>query len=596
MSNTEKPKSLKRSVRRLAQIVAHHKWLLLLVVVLAILSTVFAIVGPKLLGNMTTEVANALIAAFTTHTAININFTVIGQIALFLLVLYIISAAADIASGILMAKVAQKITLELRTKIVAKINTLPISYFDRHKFGDTPARITNDVDTILSNLSQAFTQIISSVVMLVGILIMMFTISWQLSLIVLATIPISTAFIGIVTKKSQKYFKATQDHNAEITAQAEEVYAGHNIVKAYHAEPVMTKKFEAENKKLRDNSFKSQFTSGLLFPIMNLIGNFGYVFVAVVGAGLAVDGKIAIGDIQAFIQYINQFNRPLAQLGQTIGLVQATFAASERVFDFLDEPDEPSDKATAELPKTILGNIECQNIVFQYESNDSPTIQNLSFKAKAGQKVAIVCPTGAGKTTLVNLLMRFYDLKSGKILLDGVNIADVKRSDVRAHFGMVLQQTWLIDDTLRENLRYGKPDATDAEIMAVAKMAGIKHLIDDLPHGLDTNVSEEHDILSAGEKQLLTIARAMLANAPMMILDEATSNVDTRTELAIARAMETLTKDRTAFIIAHRLSTIRTADLILVVNDGDIVEQGTHSELLKKKGFYFDLYNSQYSD
>lgn len=583
-------------IKRLGKILSGHKWLLTVVVFLAILSTIFAIVGPKLLGNMTTEVANALISAFTTQTAININFQVIGQTALLLLGLYVVSAAANIISGVLMAKITQKITLELRRKIVHKINTLPISYFDHHKFGDTLARITNDVDTILGNLSQAFTQIISSVVMLVGILVMMFSISWQLSLIALATLPLSTIFIAFVTKYSQKYFKATQDHNAEITAQAEEIYSGHSIVKAFNAEQVMTDKFEAENYELRDNNFKSQFVSGLLFPIVRLIGNFGYVFVAAVGAGLAIDGKINIGDIQAFIQYINQFNQPLGQIAEVAGMVQSTFAASERVFDFLDEKDEPSNKTAAKLPKNVRGNIEAKNIVFQYGGNDEPTIKNLSFKAKAGQKVAIVGPTGAGKTTLVNLLMRFYDLESGQILLDGVDIAKVNRSDVRARFGMVLQQTWLIDDTLRENLRYGKPDATDEEIMAVAESAGIKHLIDDLPQGLDTNISEEHEILSAGEKQLLTIARAMLANAPMMILDEATSNVDTRTELIIARAMEELTKNRTAFIIAHRLSTIRNSDLILVVNDGDIVEQGTHEQLLKKNGFYANLYNSQYDD
>jgi ATP-binding cassette subfamily B protein len=583
-------------LKRLGKLLADHKWLLSVVVILAIISTVFAIVGPKLLGTITTEVANALIKAFTTQTPIAIDFATIGQTALLLLALYIISAAADIVSGVLMAKVAQKLTLDLRRKIVQKINSLPISYFDRHKFGDTLARITNDVDTILGNLSQAFTQILSSVVMLVGILVMMFTISWQLSLIALATLPISAIFIGFVTKMSQKYFKATQNHNAEITAQAEEVYAGHTIVKAFTAEKLMVKKFESENRKLQDNTFKSQFISGLLFPIMHLIGNFGYVFVAAVGAGLAIDGKINIGDIQAFIQYINQFNRPLAQVGQTIGLVQPTLAASERVFDFLDESDEPNARATANLPKNVRGQLECQNVVFQYADAEKPVIKNLSFKARAGQKIAIVGPTGAGKTTLVNLLMRFYDLQSGRILLDGVDIATVKRSDIRARFGMVLQQTWLIDDTLRENLRYGKPTATDAEIMAVAKSAGIKHLIDDLPQGLDTQVSEESEIMSAGEKQLLTIARAMLANAPMMILDEATSNVDTRTEMIIAKAMEQLTKNRTAFIIAHRLSTVRNADLILVVNDGDIIEQGTHAELLKLNGFYANLYNSQYQN
>jgi ATP-binding cassette subfamily B protein len=583
-------------LKKLWRIVSAHKWLLLVVVLLAVLSASFAIMGPKLLGTITTEVANALIKAFTTQTPISIDFTVIGGTALLLLALYIISAVADITSGILMAKVSQKITLKLRRQIIQKINTLPISYFDRHKFGDTLARITNDVDTILGNLSQSFTQIISSVVLLVGILVMMFSISWQLSLIALASIPLSAIFIGFVTKYSQKYFKATQDHNAEITAQAEEVYAGHSVVKAFAAEKLMTGKFESENRKLRDNTFKSQFISGLLFPIMHLIGNFGYVFVAAVGAGLAIDGKINIGDIQAFIQYINQFNQPLAQVGQTVGLLQSTAAATERVFDFLDEPNEPNDRAAAKLPKKVRGDIECQNIVFQYADSEKPVIKNLSFKAKAGQKVAIVGPTGAGKTTLVNLLMRFYDLQSGQILLDGVDIASVDRADVRARFGMVLQQTWLIDDTLRENLRYGKPDATDAEIMAVAKSAGIEHLIDDLPQGLDTKISEEHEILSAGEKQLLTIARAMLANAPMMILDEATSNVDTRTELIIANAMEQLTKNRTAFIIAHRLSTIRGADLILVVNDGDIVEQGTHTQLLKLGGFYANLYNSQYHD
>ncbi|MDR0979690.1 MAG: ABC transporter ATP-binding protein/permease [Candidatus Nomurabacteria bacterium] len=581
-------------LKNLWRVVSAHKWLLLVVVLLALVSTIFAIVGPKLLGNITTEVANALIKAVTAQSPISINFSAIAKIATFLLTLYIISVAAEIASGILMAKIAQKLTLTLRRQIVQKINRLPIAYFDRHKFGDTLARITNDVDTILGNLAQAFTQIISSIMMLGGILVMMFTISWQLSLIALATVPVATIFIGFVSKKSQKYFKATQNHLAEITAEAEEVYAGHTVVKAFAAEDLMTQKFTAENHRLQQNTFKSQFISGLLFPITHLIGNFGYVFVAAIGAGLAIDGKINIGDIQAFIQYINQFNRPLAQIGQTITLLQSTAAASERVFDFLDEPDEPTHRATAKLPKNIRGEIICQNLVFQYADSDTPAIKNLSFTTHAGQKVAIVGPTGAGKTTLVNLLMRFYDLQSGQILLDGTDIATVPRAEVRARFGMVLQQTWLIDDTLRENLRYGKPHATDAEIMTVAKAAGIEHLINDLPQGLDTPIGEEHEILSSGEKQLITIARAMLADAPMLILDEATSNVDTRTEQTIASAMQNLTKNRTSFIIAHRLSTIRGADLILVVNNGDIVEQGTHQQLLKLNGFYADLYNSQY--
>ena len=586
--------SLKRAFARLVGSLRRYKWLLLVVILLSALSTAFAIVGPKLLGNITTEVANAIVKAFTTDSPPELNWGAIGQTAIFLLLLYGISVVADIASSVVMAWVSRVYTEDLRRRISRKINTLPIHYFDKHKFGDTLARVTSDVDTIFNTLNQSLTQIISNIIMIAGILIMMFSISWQLSLIALATLPVSIIFLAFVTLSSQKHFKSVQDETAAITAQAEEIYTGYEVVKAFHAEPLMTDKFDRTNHALEKSSFKSQFLSGLMFPIMNLIGNFGYVLIAIVGGGLAIDGQIALGDIQAFIQYMSQFTRPLASISQVVSLFQSTLAASDRVFDFLEEKDEPTLAEYQPLPTPLRGNMEFRDVVFTYAGTTEPVIKGLSFKVSAGQKIAIVGPTGAGKTTLVNLLMRFYDLTSGQILLDGVDIANVKRSEVRRNFGMVLQNTWLMDDTLRSNLRYGKPNATDAEIMAVAKATGIEHLIESLPKGLNTMVDEDSEIVSVGEKQLLTIARATLANSPMMILDEATSNVDTRTEIAIQHAMEKLTKGRTSFVIAHRLSTIRDADLILVMNLGNVVEQGTHKELLAKNGFYADLYNSQF--
>jgi ATP-binding cassette subfamily B protein len=592
----EKPANLKLAIKRLLKSLAEYKFWVILTIVLAIASTVFAIVGPKILGTITTDVATALMTAAKTQSAIVFNFDSIAKTALFLLALYIFSLVTDLLSNIIMSYVTKKYTLKLRAEISQKINTLPIRYFDKHKFGDTLARVTNDVDTIATSLNQSLSQMISSVVTVVGILIMMLSISWQLTLVAIATLPLSMGFIGIITKKSQKFFKGVQEQTADVTAQAEEVYAGHSVVRAFNAGADMEKKFYQTSHNLQKSSLKSQFLSGLMHPIMNFIGNLGYVAVAIVGGGLAIDGKILLGDIQAFIQYVSQFNQPIAQVAQIANLLQSTLAASDRVFDFLEETNEPTLEEYLPMPKQIKGDIEFRNVVFQYDDADQPTINKLSFKVKAGQKVAIVGPTGAGKTTLINLLMRFYDLDSGQILLDGQDIAQMKRSDIRQQFGMVLQDTWLMSDTLRNNLRYGKPTATDAEIMEIAEAAGIKHLIESMPKGLSAQIDEDTESVSVGEKQLLTVARAMLANAPMMILDEATSNVDTRTEEIIQRAMENLTSGRTSFVIAHRLSTIRDADLILVMNHGDVIEQGTHKQLIAQGGFYADLHNSQFSE
>lgn len=593
---TKQPKiNVRKSMGRLLRSLKNYKWLLVAIILLALLSATFLITGPKILGNITTEVANSLMNAFMSGSPVSVDFGKIGKIALTLLTLYIIAVTAEIISNIIMSKIAQKYSMEMRSRISRKINLLPMHYFDKHKFGDTLARITNDVDTITMTLTQgAFTGMIVSTLSIIGFLIMMFSISWQLSLIALASLPVSMMFIGFVTSKSQKYFKKAQDQNAEITAQAEEVYSGHEVIKAFDAETMMKEKFHRTNTGLRGSAFKSQFLSGLMFPIIHLIGNFSYVLVAIVGGGLAIDGQLAIGDIQAFIQYINQFNQPFGQIAQLMTMIQQTLAASDRVFDFLEEPNELVLDHYTKLATPLKGNIEFRDVVFTYAGTTEPVIKGLSFKVKAGQKVAIVGPTGAGKTTLVNLLMRFYDLSNGQILLDGIDIAKVRRSDVRQGFGMVLQQTWLMSDTLRNNLRYGKPGATDEEIMRVADATGIRHLIEALPQGLNTEINEDSEAVSVGEKQLLTIARAMLDNAPMMILDEATSNVDTRTEITIQRAMEKLTTGRTSFVIAHRLSTIRDADLILVMNHGNVVEQGTHKSLLAAKGFYAELYNSQF--
>lgn len=524
-----------------------------------------------------------------------INWGYLGSIALWLISLYVLSALFTYLQGWFTSGITQRLAYRMRKDISEKINRLPLAYFDKRPFGDILSRITNDVDLIQQSLSQSLSNAITSVATVIGILFMMLTISWEMTLIALAVIPVSMVFILIVVKRSQKYFKAQQDVLGLLDGHVEEIYSGHNIVKVFGGEPAALKTFAKYNDKLHDSAWKSQFLSGLMWPITNIIGNLGYVAVAIVGGYLAIDGKISIGDIQAFIQYVQQFNQPLIQIANISNVIQSTAAAAERVFEFLDEPDETPDSEDAKELDNATGAIEFKNVKFSYNPG-TPIIKNFSAKVEPGQTVAIVGPTGAGKTTMVNLLMRFYDPDSGEITIDGVNTRDMKRADVRNKFAMVLQDTWLFQGTVRENLAYGKHDATDEDIQNIAKAAHVDHFIHSLSHGYDTILSEDAENISAGEKQLLTIARAMLANPPMLILDEATSNVDTRTEQLIQSAMVKLMKGRTSFVIAHRLSTIRDADLILVMNHGDIVEHGTHASLLKQNGFYAKLYNSQFDE
>ena len=522
------------------------------------------------------------------------HYDKLAGIALWLICLYILSALFTYMQGWIITNVTQKVTLKFRRDISTKINRLPISYFDRHSYGDVLSRVTNDVDTIAQSLNQSLSQIITSVTTILGILVMMISISLSLTGIAVIVVPISLIVVGIIIKSSQKYFKRQQDKLGAINGHIEETYAGHVVVKAFSAENFVNKKFTNINNSLYENAWKSQFLSGLMYPIMNIIGNLGYVGVAVMGGWLAINGKISIGDIQAFIQYTAQFNQPIMQVAQIGGILQSTIAAAERVFEFLEEPEEVKDSKNAKVIKKVKGEVTFDNVKFSYVKGKR-IIKGFSAHIKPGQQIAIVGPTGAGKTTMVNLLMRFYDPDSGMIKVDGINTRDMKRADVRQMFGMVLQDTWLFNGTIKENLRYGDLRANKDEVKKAATTAHVDHFVHSLPHGYDTVLGEDADNISAGERQLLTIARAMLADAPMMILDEATSSVDTRTEILIQQAMEKLTKGRTSFVIAHRLSTIKNADLILVMDEGDIIEQGTHKQLLAQNGFYANLYNSQFA-
>lgn len=523
------------------------------------------------------------------------HYEILGKIALVLIILYIVSALANYVSGWIFAGIAQKIAYKLRRDLSAKINRLPISYFDKNQYGNVLSRVTNDVDTIAQSLNQAASQALSSVIMLVGFLAMMLTISWQLTLIALVILPLSLGFVAFITKRSQKHFKNQQNRLGTLNGHIEENYAGHIVVKAFGAEKRAERHFDEVNERLYESSWKSQFFSGLMMPIMHFISNLGYVTTAVAGGWLALNGRLSIGDIQAFIQYMSQFNQPIVQIGQITNLLQSTVAAAERVFDFLDEKEETPDKLDAISLGKVRGDVGFKNVRFGYEKG-KVVIGSFSAHIKAGQRIAIVGPTGAGKTTMVNLLMRFYDPQKGSIKVDGVDIHDMKRADVRKMFGMVLQDTWLFSGTVAENLKYGDAEASSERIKAVARAAHVDHFVNSLPHGYSTILEEDNENISTGEKQLLTIARAMLADAPMLILDEATSSVDTRTEVLIQSAMEKLTKGRTSFVIAHRLSTIKNADLILVMKDGDIVEQGKHEDLLTKNGFYAELYNAQFAE
>ena len=591
---TEKAKDFKKTTKKLIHnYLAKYKIPIIIVMIFAIGSTIFTIVGPKILGNATTEIFNGLISKLSGGTGI--DFGKVGQIALTLLGLYIISAIFSFVQRFVMTNVTQKITYKLRNDIAIKINKMPMKYFDKKTNGEVLSIITNDIDTLGMNLNQSITEIITSVCTIIGILVMMFSISWQMTLISLVILPIAGILVTFIVKKSQKYFTRQQDYLGHVNGLVEEVYSGLNIVKVFNTEEKVTKDFEKANEKLYHSGWKSQFLSGLMHPVMNFISNVGYVAVAVAGGYLAVNGTITVGNIQSFIQYNKQFTQPINQLAQISNMLQAMMAAAERIFEFIEEPEEEvTAKGNIDTYK-LKGNVEFKHVKFGYDP-ERTIINDFNANVYEGQKIAIVGPTGAGKTTMVKLLMRFYDVTSGEILVDSHNVKDFDRGELRKMFGMVLQDTWLFGGTVKENIKYSKEDATDTEVVEAAKAAHVHHFIKTLPNGYNSMINEESTNISAGQKQLLTIARVILADPKILILDEATSSIDTRTEIQIQSAMDNLMKGRTSFIIAHRLSTIKNADLILVMNHGDIVEQGTHDELLAKNGFYADLYNSQFEE
>ena len=591
---TERAKDFKKTTKKLIRsYLVDYKIPIIIVMIFAIGSTIFTIVGPKILGNATTEIFNGLVSKLSGGTGI--DFGKVGQIALTLLGLYIISALFSFVQRFLMTNVAQKITYKLRNDVAIKINKLPMKYFDKKTNGEVLSIITNDIDTLSMNLNQSITEIITSVCTIIGILVMMFSISWQMTLISLVILPIAGILVTFIVKKSQKYFNRQQDYLGHVNGQVEEIYGGLNIVKVFNAEEKVTKDFEKANDELYHSGWKAQFLSGLMHPVMNFITNIGYVAVAVAGGYLAIQGTITVGNIQSFIQYNKQFTQPINQLAQISNMLQAMMAAAERIFEFLEEPEEEiTAKGNIDTSK-LKGNVEFKHVKFGYDP-DRTIIKDFNSSVHEGQKIAIVGPTGAGKTTMVKLLMRFYDVTDGEIDVDGHNVKDFDRGELRKMFGMVLQDTWLFGGTVKENIKYSKEDATDTEVVEAAKAAHVHHFIKTLPNGYNSMINEESTNISAGQKQLLTIARVILADPKILILDEATSSIDTRTEIQIQSAMDNLMKGRTSFIIAHRLSTIKNADLILVMNHGDIVEQGTHEELLAKNGFYADLYNSQFEE
>ena len=594
MDIQKKPKNFKATTKKLINnYLSKYKLAITIVIIFAIGSTIFSIVGPKILGNATTEIFNGIISKLSGGTGI--DYSKILKILLTLLGLYVISALFSLIQGFTMTSVAQKLTYKIRNDIAQKINKLPMKYFDKKTNGEVLSVITNDIDTLSQNLNQSITQIITSICTIIGILVMMLSISVTMTIASLIILPISTVIVKKIVTKSQKYFQKQQAYLGHVNGQVEEVYGGHTIVKAFNGEQQEIEKFEKANKELYSSGWKSQFLSGLMHPIMNFIGNLGYVVVAVLGGYLAVQGRITVGNIQSFIQYNKQFTQPIMQIAQISGMLQSMVAAAERVFEFLEEQEEVEENNKGIDTSKLKGNVEFKNVKFGYDE-DKIIIKDFNASVKEGQKIAIVGPTGAGKTTMVKLLMRFYDVNSGEILVDGHNIKDFKRGDLRKMFGMVLQDTWLFGGTVKENIKYGNPEASDSEVIEAAKAAHVHHFIKTLPKGYNSILNEESSNVSAGQKQLLTIARVILANPKILILDEATSSIDTRTEIQIQSAMDNLMKGRTSFIIAHRLSTIKNADLILVMNHGDIVEQGTHEELLAKNGFYADLYNSQFDE
>lgn len=596
-NHSKKPQSAKnfgKSLRKLISYFAPFKISFSAVLATTVLGAFFGILGPQLIGDMITAVTDG-VKITSQGVSFLPDFGRISQLGFILIGLYLVSAAFNYIQGWIMTTISQKITFKMREQLSEKISRLPLKYFDNAETGNIVSLVTNDIETISQNLSQSFVQIISAFVTVIGVAIMMLRISWEMTLIAAVVMPISIAIIAFITKSSQKYFSDLQRHTGSMNGHTEEIMSAHEIMKAYNGEIKSISTFNKINDNLYKSAWKSQFFGGMMYPVMGFIGNLGNLTVAVIGGVRAINGQLSIGDISAFMQYMNQFTQPLTQVASSMTVVQTTVAASERVFGFLESEEEVRSEVKAELPKNIIGSVEFKNVNFAYQK-DKPIISNFTAKIEPKQNVAIVGPTGAGKTTLVNLLMRFYEIDSGEILIDGINSKDLDRQDVRSLFGMVLQDTWLFDGTIAENLAYGRPDATKKEIVAAAKAAHADHFIKTLPDGYNTMISEDVDNISAGEKQLLTIARAILADAPMMILDEATSSVDTRTEAAIQSAMDKLTHGRTSFVIAHRLSTIKNADLILVMDKGNIVEQGNHKELLKLDGRYASLYNSQFSE
>ncbi|MCI6165805.1 MAG: ABC transporter ATP-binding protein/permease [Lachnospira sp.] len=591
MMPVEKAKDFKGSIKKLINYIGKYKIAIFIVMIVTTVSTVFNVIGPKILGKATTALSEGLMKKIAGTGSI--DFGRIGSILIAVLCLYLASAMFNFIQGWIMTGVTQKVCYRLRKEISEKINRMPMKYFESRTYGEVLSRITNDVDTLGMGLNQSITTIISSTATMIGVLVMMLSISPLMTLIAIVILPISVGLISVVVKKSQGFFKTQQEYLGHINGQIEETYGGHLVVKSFNKEKTMVDEFNATNKVLYNSAWKSQFLSGMMQPIMMFVGNLGYACVALTGGLLAIQGVITIGDIQAFIQYVKNFTQPIQQIAQVINQVQSMAAASERVFEFLDEEEEDQIAANPVHFDEIKGEVEFKHVKFGYKE-DQTIIKDFSAKVKPGQKVAIVGPTGAGKTTMVKLLMRFYDVNSGEILVDGHNIKDFNRRELRDAFGMVLQDTWLYKGSIMENIRYGRLDATDEEVINAAKAAHAHHFIETLPGGYDMELNEDASNVSQGQKQLLTIARAILADNRILILDEATSSVDTRTEIQIQKAMDNLMKGRTSFVIAHRLSTIKDADMILVMKDGDIVEQGTHEELLEKGEFYADLYNSQF--
>ena len=593
MAPAEKAKDFKGSISKLMQYIGRYKIAILAVMIMAAASTVFTVIGPKVLGKATTGLSEGLMKKIAGTGGI--DFSYIGRILIIVLCLYACSAIFSFIQGWIMTGVSQKVCYRLRKEISEKINRMPMKYFESRTYGEVLSRITNDVDTLGMGLNQSITTIITSVATMIGVLVMMLSISPLMTIIAIVILPISVGLVSFVVKKSQSYFKTQQEYLGHINGQIEETYGGHMVVKSFNKEKDMVDTFDKTNAVLYSSAWKSQFFSGMMQPIMMFVGNLGYAGVALSGGMLAINGVITIGDIQAFIQYVKNFTQPITQIAQVINQVQSMAAASERVFEFLEEEEEEQIAANPVPTDNIRGEVEFKHVKFGYKE-DQIIIKDFCANVKPGQKVAIVGPTGAGKTTMVKLLMRFYDVNSGEILIDGHNIKDFNRRELRDAFGMVLQDTWLYKDTIMENIRYGKLDATDEEVIAAAKAAHAHHFIETLPGGYNMELNEDASNVSQGQKQLLTIARAILADNPILILDEATSSVDTRTEIQIQNAMDNLMKGRTSFVIAHRLSTIKDADIILVMKEGDIVEQGNHEELLAKGGFYADLYNSQFEE